>query len=176
MRIVVDKWIPQFLQEAGGHRIQRVPRSEKRGRVHTSTVTVAVLEHERSADITLEESDLHYRWYSGTGPGGQNRNKVQCCLELTHLPTGLKQQAHSRSRTDNAINARRALLEALNEATAQAHRHERNAIRSEQIGLGMRADKIRTYRFQDDIVTDHNSGKRASARAIMSGKLEKLWR
>ena len=176
MRIETDKWIPQFLQEAGGHRVQRVPKSERRGRVHTSTVTVAVLERENAEEVRLNEGELHYRWYSGTGPGGQNRNKVMCCLELTHVPTGLKRQAHSRSRVDNEVNAKKALLEALQSRNDNEHQAERNSVRSSQIGLGMRADKIRTYRFQDDVVTDHQSGKRASTRDIMSGKLEKLWR
>ena len=99
-----------------------------------------------------------------------------CCLELTHVPTGIKRQAHSRSRSDNEANAKAALLEALTLNASHQRHAEQNDIRADQIGLGMRADKIRTYRFQDSIVTDHISGKRASTKAIMSGKIEKLWR
>ena len=164
-----------FRHEAGGHRIQRVPANERRGRVHTSTVTVSVLGDETRDAIELREADLRYRWFSGTGAGGQHRNKHQCCLELIHMPTGVSRTAQGRSRETNARDARMELAMAISDARGTSLHQDRNAERSSQIGLGMRADKRRTYRFQDDRVVDHVTGRSAKATAFMRGRLELLW-
>ncbi len=169
--------------EAGGHRIQRVPPTEKRGRVHTSTVTVAVVSQPDSAVYAqttkngcLDPRELSYRWHSGTGKGGQHRNKHQNCLELTHNPTGIKQSANGRCRITNEAEA----LAAIQEKIAAQHTFREhstiNSARSEQIGSGMRGDKRRTYRFQDDNVTDHETGKSASVKRVMKGGFDELWR
>lgn len=143
--------------------------------MHTSTVTVSVLDDVIPTGFAINEADLHYRWYSGTGPGGQRRNKVQCCLELIHTPTGISRSAHSASREANAKEARTSIMKALSEASNASLHEERNAQRIAQIGLGMRADKKRTYRFQEDHVVDHETGKSAKASHFMKGKINLLW-
>lgn len=167
--------MPAFRNEAGGHRIQRVPVTERRGRVHTSTVTVSVLDDASRAAVALNEKDLEYRWFSGTGAGGQHRNKKMCSLELIHKPTGISRTAQGRSREANAKEARYELERALAEMHGGAAHAERNAIRSAQVGLGMRADKRRTYRFQDDSVVDHVTGRNMKATQFMRGRIDQLW-
>lgn len=169
---VSGKDIEKLSNEAGGHRIQRVPPTERRGRVHTSTITVSVLRYGEMQDVAQEYS---YRWFSGTGAGGQHRNKHQNCLELTHLPTGLKQSANGRDRASNEAYAKAEIekkIEALyrSEASGAANR-----TRASQIGSGMRGDKRRTYRFQDDSVSDHVAGKAAACSRVMRGDFALLW-
>lgn len=170
--------IEGFEQEAGGHRIQRVPATERRGRVHSSTVTVSVLIGVVKINDVYDRrgrDDFHYRWFSGTGKGGQNRNKVQACLELTHKLTGLSVTIQGRSRTANEREATASLLSKLGAARASLGHQGTNTIRSSQIGTGERADKIRTLRFQADEVVDHRTGKRCTCRQFMSGDIERLW-
>lgn len=177
MTIEVSGNVPGFASETGGHRIQRIPPTEKRGRVHTSTVTVSVLSGERRSGPwdRRAENDFAYRWYSGSGAGGQHRNKHQNCLEITHLPTGVTASAQGRSREANLRDAMAALRGRL-DAMRDGEGHEAtNALRAAQIGCGMRGDKRRTYRFQDDTVTDHVTGKRAAARRFMRGDIEVMW-
>lgn len=170
--------IPGFRHEAGGHRIQRIPENEKRGRVHSSTVTVSVLNEAETANADLMrrgKEDFTYRWFSGTGKGGQNRNKVQACLELTHRPTGTSVTIQGRSRVANEREAMDALVAKL-AATAGSARHAAtNDVRSKQIGTGMRGDKRRTLRFQDDAVVDHVTGKTCKASQFMRGNIDLLW-
>jgi len=176
---ITTKDIPEFLNEAGGHRIQRVPPTERRGRVHTSTVTVSILltaeVREDCPYAKRSDDDFHIRFFSGTGCGGQHRNKHQNSVVMTHVPTGLQQTAVSRSKQNNIDDARER-LEALLDAQAASQAHSQvNASRKYQIGLGMRGDKRRTYRFQDDTVLDHATGRKTTCRKIMRGKLEELW-
>ena len=161
--------------EAGGHRIQRVPPTERRGRVHTSTVTVAVLDRAAPVAVSVPDSDLAIEWFSGTGKGGQHRNKHQNCCRVTHIPTGLVRSAHGRERVPNLRNARAAIEEALAEAAASSSAAGRNATRKEHVGSGMRGDKRRTYRFQEDRVTDHITGRSASCREVLRGAVDRLW-
>jgi peptide chain release factor 1 len=170
--------IDGFAHEAGGHRIQRVPPTERRGRVHTSTVTVSVLAGKRREGPwdRRAEADFSARWFSGTGKGGQHRNKHQNCVELTHLTTGARRVgASSRSRESNMLEARAALLADLDSMAEGESASAENGIRKRQIGSGMRGDKRRTYRFQDDAVVDHVTGRRAKASAFMRGQIELLW-
>ena len=162
-------------QEAGGHRIQRVPPTERKGRVHTSTVTVAVIEPSSRAQFQIQEKDLKIEWYSGTGCGGQNRNKVKSSCRLTHLPSGVVQTAQTRSRENSYKLAYDALLIALDKTAFKQHQHSSNTIRSEQVGSGMRGDKIRTYRFQDNTVKDHITEKSAACDKVLNGDFHSLW-
>jgi protein subunit release factor A len=165
-------------QEAGGHRIQRIPPSERRGRVHSSTVTVAILDPTRPAPRPYqqrEEKDFHIAFFSGTGPGGQNRNKVQASARVTHLPTGLVRTAQTRSRENSVRLAKQALLEDLQRAQAGAQAQAQRTERLAQMGLGERGDKRRTYRFQDDQVLDHRTGRKGRASRVMLGYFEPLW-
>ena len=162
--------------EPGGHRIQRVPPTERKGRVHTSTVTVAVIDSIRvKSSSTIPQSDLRIEWYSGTGAGGQNRNKVMCSCRLTHLPTGIVRSSQTRSRITSYDLAYKELYKAVNDGIIAEVNSEVSSNRKKQVGSGMRGDKIRTYRFQDDIVQDHNTGKRGSAKKVLAGNFDLLW-
>jgi peptide chain release factor 1 len=162
--------------EPGGHRIQRVPPTERKGRVHTSTVTVAVIDSlEGSIPSQLNPKDLKIEWYSGTGAGGQYRNKHQNSCRITHLPTGTIAKSECRSRT-NSLD--QAMAEIQRRVDEQCQRQYNNTIagdRKQQVGSGMRGDKIRTYRFQDDSVQDHLTGKRAKCSQILKGNIDHLW-
>jgi peptide chain release factor 1 len=123
-----------------------------------------------------EASAFKVEWFSGTGAGGQHRNKHQNSCRLIHIPTGLKREAQCRSRQNSYNEAMAGLLKALDE---QARGESLSALakdRREQVGSGMRGDKVRTYREQDGVVTDHASGKKAQLVAVCNGKLNLLWR
>jgi len=161
-------------QEAGGHRIQRVPPTERKGRVHTSTVTVAVIDP-TIEEVKYENTDFKIEWYSGTGAGGQHRNKHQNSCRITHLPTGLVATAQCRSRLNSQESAMEALVSQLKGGALSEQKLALAQDRKQQVGSGMRGDKIRTYRFQDDIVKDHNSGKSASVNKVLKGFFDLMW-
>ncbi len=146
-----------FAGEAGGHRWQRVPPTEKRGRVHTSTVTVAVLDPVAKPRFTLDLREVDIKKTLGTGPGGQHRNKTESCVVATHRPTGIAVRVDMRSQQQSLAMALRILSAKLADTEAERRRTARNTERREQVGAGMRGDKIRTYRAQDDRVTDHRT-------------------
>jgi len=159
-----------FRDEPGGHRWQRVPPSEKRGRVHTSTITVAVLAEPSAAEVRVDERELVWVMCMGTGPGGQKRNKTASVVLLTHKPTGVQVRCESsRSQHHNRMAAL-ALLRARLWAAAQGRLDdERAEDRRRQVGSGMRGDKRRTIRVQDDTVVDHRTGRRWSFREYERG-------
>lgn len=162
--------------ECGGHRIQRVPPTERKGRVHTSTVTVAVIDRiEGIGPSTIPESDLKIEWYSGTGAGGQHRNKHQNSCRITHMPTGLVATAQTRSRQNSYNLAVAEIQQQVQTMIQNKHMSELAVNRKTQVGSGMRGDKIRTYRFQDDRVQDHNTGKVASTKKVLQGNFDLLW-
>lgn len=161
--------------EPGGHRIQRVPPTERKGRVHSSTVTVAVMDPKEIKNIAFNDRDFKVEWYSGTGKGGQNRNKVQACCRLTHIPTNIVKTAQCRTREASYAEALPALLEAVNNFYNNKIVASDAASRKDQVGSGMRGDKRRTYRFQDNKVLDHETGKSARATDIMNGNFNLLW-
>lgn len=160
--------------ESGGHRIQRVPPTERKGRVHTSTVTVAIMDPEISV-LEIREEDFKIEWYSGTGAGGQHRNKHQNSCRITHIPTGITTTAQCRSRVTSLNEAKEALIEQLKQKNYMQKKTELAIDRKLQVGTGMRGDKIRTYRFQDDVVKDHVTGKSASVRQVLRGNFELMW-
>lgn len=164
-----------LMNEPGGHRIQRVPPTERNGRVHTSTVTVAVLDAS-TPTIAINEADFRLEWFSGTGAGGQHRNKHQNSARITHIPTGMVETAQCRSREASRREAMDKLVDRITAASHGQHHGVVSATRKIQLGSGMRGDKIRTYRFQDDVVTDHVTGKRANLTKVMNGHFDKLWR
>jgi peptide chain release factor 1 len=142
--------------------------------VHTSTVTVAVMDDVAVKAIEFNDKDFRIEWYSGTGCGGQNRNKVKSSCRLTHIPTGIVQTSQTRSRENSYALAREAIEK---EVTKQSHGNTQQAVsldRKQQVGSGMRGDKIRTYREQDGIVTDHRSNMKVSLKLIEQGRLELL--
>jgi peptide chain release factor 1 len=161
-------------KEAGGHRIQRVPPTERKGRVHTSTVTVAVIDPTIQT-LDFKEVDFKIEWYSGTGAGGQHRNKHQNSCRITHMPTGITTTAQCRSRLNSLEQAKDALISLLTHGVQTEHRIAQAQDRKSQVGSGMRGDKIRTYRVRDDIVKDHNSDASASVMKVLKGNFDLLW-
>ena len=162
--------------EPGGHRIQRVPPTERKGRVHTSTVTVAVIDGDgHCKPATVRQSDLKIEWYSGTGAGGQHRNKHQNSCRITHIPTGTIAKSECRSRQTSLNEAMAEIQRRLDEAVQRQYNSNIASNRKVQIGTGMRGDKIRTYRFQDDSVQDHLTGRRATCSTLLKGNFDQLW-
>lgn len=167
-------------QESGGHRIQRIPPTEKRGRVQTSSVTVAVLQDNQTVSETaaswdlIKDADIAIEWFSGTGKGGQHRNKHQNSCRMKHEPTGIVVTAQCRKRKQSYAEAYAELERRVLEQAENASLTATNTDRRQQIGSGMRADKIRTYRFQDDQVKDHQSGRSAKASQVMKGRFDLL--
>ena len=165
-----------LVNEAGGHRIQRVPPTERKGRVHTSTVTVAVINSDAEiGSVSIPQSDLKIEWYSGTGAGGQHRNKHQNSCRITHIPSGLVATAQCRSRQNSFDEAMTAIQSRLDNEHQRQYNSNIASDRKSQVGSGMRGDKIRTYRFQDDNVQDHLTGKRAKCSQALKGNLDLLW-
>lgn len=164
-----------FRHETGMQRVQRVPVTERGGRVHTSTVSVAILDENRTT-TRLEDRDLARRWHSGTGAGGQHRNKTQNCLELTHVPTGISVSANGRSRKDNEREALRLLEIRLAEGERSSHRARMDDDRRAQAGSGSRSgERIRTWRFQEGMVIDHRTGRSVPVKTIRRKGIESIW-
>lgn len=150
-----------FRNEPGGHRWQRVPPNEKRDRIQTSTVTVAVLREPAETERVLRPAELEWRTTKGTGPGGQHRNKTESAVILTHLPSGLTVRCEAeRSQHRNRELALRVLRARLLEEAERSTAAHANAARRQQMGSGMRGDKVRTVRERDGQVTDHRTGHR----------------
>jgi len=161
--------------EAGTHRVQRVPTTERQGRIHTSTATVAALPEIPEADIEVHPEDITWEFYRAGGKGGQNVNKVSSAVRLRHIPTGLV--VTCQSERDQFQN-RQVALSLLRAKLWEKREIEQTQALSEQrsiIGRGMRAEKIRTYNFPQDRVTDHRINKSFhNIDAIMEGKLQKI--
>lgn len=162
-------------QEAGGHRLQRIPPTERSGRVHTSTVTVAVLDPGENVLVDIRDADLKVEWFSGTGAGGQHRNKHQNSCRLTHLPSGLCVTAQTRNRDSSFKQALGELRLRLERLETDRLSRSFGQTKKKQIGSGQRGDKIRTIRFQDDRATDHRNNRRIKADDYMRGGMYKLW-
>jgi peptide chain release factor 1 len=165
--------------EPGGHRWQRVPPNEKRGRVHTSTVTVVVLDVSEAASSgqkhVLDMRDVAIETYRGSGPGGQHRNKTESCARATHRPTGLEAKSESERSQHQNIQYALATL------AARVRDHERNLararaalVRKEQAGTGQRGDKVRTIRVQDGVVTCERTGRKHRLKEYLRGDLDWL--
>jgi protein subunit release factor A len=170
--------LTQLCNEAGGHRLQRTPPTERKGRVHTSTVVVAVLDttqYQRTDYTAIDKKDLNVEWYSGSGGGGQHRNKHQNSCRLTHIPTGVMKSAQTRSRESSYKEALRDLIELLQSTATYQMMAAKSSDRKSQMGSGMRGDKVRTFRFQDNVATDHRTGKKVSLSKYMSGYVDLLW-
>lgn len=142
--------------------------------MHTSTVTVAITD---PAEVTtvVKESDLRIEWYSGTGAGGQHRNKHQNSCRITHIPTGTVATAQCRSRQNSQDQAMGTIHKVVDNLAKSQYNNVIASNRREQVGSGMRGDKIRTYRFQDDRVQDHVTNKVASTKRVLSGNFDLLW-
>jgi peptide chain release factor 1 len=161
-----------FANEAGGHRFQRIPPNEKRGRVHTSTVTVAVIPETNTEAFQINPKDIQEKTTRGSGPGGQNRNKVETCVVLTHVPTNTIVRIDTgRSQHHNRERAMQVMKATLSQRQREKVSQQANQMRSSQIGSGMRGDKRRTIRYQDGVVTDHVLGTRMRLQDYLAGKM-----
>lgn len=165
-----------FANEAGGHRWQRIPETEKRGRVQTSTITVAILDEAIQQKLVIKEQDLEWQTRRGSGPGGQHRNKTESTVDLIHKPTGIKVTADSRSQYQNKVTALEILRAKLLDSQRQRGILERNRERKTQVGLGMRGDKRRTIRVQDNQVTDHELNKTITYKDYARGNWDGFYR
>ena len=164
-----------YKYEGGTHRVQRVPDTESQGRIHTSTATVAVMPEAEEVDVEVDEKDLKIDVYRSSGPGGQSVNTTDSAVRVTHIPTGIVvEMQDERSQLQNRAKAMRVLRARLYEAERSRQQAEQAAARKAQVGSGERAEKIRTYNFPQDRVTDHRVGVSGRLQDVMAGDLDEF--
>jgi len=162
--------------EAGVHRVQRIPNTEKRGRIHTSTASVAVLPQFQKTQIKIKPSDLRIETFRASGPGGQYVNRRETAIRITHVPTGIVATCQiERSQERNKLHALSILKARISEKRRKELEKNIKGKRRTQIGKAKRSEKIRTYNFPQDRVTDHRAQKSwHNIEAILTGKLDSI--
>ncbi len=163
----------RFKFEAGPHRVQRVPKTESQGRVHTSVATVAVLPEVKAVEVEIHDNDLIVETMRSQGPGGQSVNTTDSAVRITHKPTGIVVSCQDeKSQLQNKIKAMRVLRARLYQVQLDEQLGERASVRKSQVGSGERSGKIRTYNFKENRVTDHRVGLTVHALpAVLDGDL-----
>lgn len=175
LRISGESAFDLLKNESGVHRVQRVPATEKRGRIHTSTATVAVLPEIKDNNIQIRPDDLDIQFYRAGGHGGQNVNKVSTAVRLTHRPTGIVVTAQTERFQEANRQIAMDLLRGRLWERAELEKEKTVAGYRSAIGRGMRSEKIRTYNFPQNRVTDHRIGKSwGNLDYIIDGDLEKI--
>ncbi len=171
-----DKVYSRLKYESGVHRVQRVPVTEQQGRIHTSTITVAVLPEAEDVDIKIEAKDIRVDTFCSSGPGGQSVNTTYSAVRITHLPTGLVVSCQDeKSQIKNRAKAERVLRSRLYELEMSKQHEAMGADRRGQVGTGDRSEKIRTYNFKENRVTDHRIGLTLyQLDRVMEGDLDEL--
>ena len=172
-----DQPYRHFKHESGVHRVQRVPETEAQGRIHTSTSTVAVLPQvDDDVEIEIKSADLQIDTYKASGAGGQYVNKTESAIRITHVPSGIiVASQQERSQMQNREKAMQMLRATLFDRQRREREEAMGSMRRSQVGTGDRSEKIRTYNFKDDRVTDHRINRSfGDIRGVMDGKLEPL--
>lgn len=162
--------------ESGVHRVQRIPDTEKSGRIHTSTVSVAALPKATPFDVEIRPEEIRVDAYRASGPGGQNVNKTSSAVRITHIPSGIVVSSQEgRLQQDNRELAMTVLRSRLLQMKQEKEAKTRRDLRKQQIGSGERSEKIRTYNFPQDRVTDHRIGKKwSNIKRIMDGEIDHI--
>ena len=170
-----DAW-SRLKHEAGPHRVQRVPATESQGRVHTSAATVAVLPEAEEIDVTVDENDLDVQVYRSSGPGGQSVNTTDSAVRIVHKPSGLVVTCQDeKSQLQNKDKAMRILRSRLFEIERERQEQELSSARRNQVKSGGRSDKIRTYNYKENRVTDHRIGLTLhSLDQVLAGQLDPI--
>jgi len=166
----------QLQFESGVHRVQRVPATEASGRIHTSTITVAVLPEVEDVEVEINPKDIRIDTYSASGPGGQHVNKTESAIRITHFPTGIVVTCQDeKSQHKNKDKAMKVLKARVFEHEMQKQQDQIASNRRSQVGTGERSEKIRTYNFPQSRVTDHRvSGRNFNIEFILDGDIEEL--
>jgi peptide chain release factor 1 len=163
-----------FLPEAGGHRVQRVPKNERHDRVHSSTVTIAVLPVKDQGGIEIRKQDLRIETYRSQGAGGQHRNVTDSAVRITHIPTGIQACSAEKSQHRNRELAMTVLRARLAQSARERIESRHNDQRRAQLGSGQRSDKVRTCAFQRGRVENHLTGKRISIERYLKGHVDEV--
>jgi peptide chain release factor 1 len=165
-----------FKHEGGTHRVQRVPQTESQGRIHTSTATVAVLPEAEEVDVAIDPNDLQVDVYRSSGPGGQSVNTTDSAVRITHKPTGIVvAMQDEKSQLQNREKAMRVLRARLYERALAEQQAELAADRRAQVGTGERSEKVRTYNFPQDRITDHRVNLTVhNVEKVLGGELDEL--